>query len=799
MSEASSQAPRIRIEGGALHIEFAGLFGLGAESHSRRFVRRVFAIPQVHALHLDPAFGKAIVHYRASRDARADLVSHLAAAVGGVEEGLDDSLLPMWAQGDSATLHRFGEAVTVFEITQVGPACLQLRHAALARDPALGRRVEDAVRALVGVGQVTATGTVGKLWVSYEPKLTDIVQLVRVAEAQLAVPHTALAVPSPAPVKMGFANATLGLAALGEFALPVVLPVCVGMLVVSNLGTVRDAGWQLSKGKVGLPTLHTALLGCSITTGQIVAHALMEWSFRFWEQRSNAVLAAECRTLLEEALPIPANSRIARSGKVEALVSTATLQVGDHIRIEGPGAIPADGRVVAGTALIEETAVCGSRNPVRKSFGDAVFAGSQVVVGEIEVEVWQTGMDTRAARVASSVIEGTRDLTRNPVLRRKAEAMADRTVPPTLAAAGIGWVVGAGGLFTVGAVLHTDYASGPRLAVPLETLRGMGLALRSGAVVRTGDALHRLAESRFLVLDDHPAWVSPRLELERFEHRLAESETDNLLRYIVGGGLYLGDGRSQALVDACLARGMVVRQPPLVSLDADKVIVRHGEHTMILRNGSSDDLSAAPLIVEIDGEEVARLEFRPGDLPYATAAVQRLRQQGMQVFLLSSHSAQETGQLALGLGTELFSGDFSQAEKLRFMQGLRRRNVQATYIGNGVLDPELAREAHVSISLGGAADASLGNACADIVLLSDTLDAFADVAGLAIGYDGRIRQLCRKSLLPNMLCVAGGYAGVLNGITSGMLANVGVFNVYRQAAQSLRDSQQEASFKRIGV
>ncbi len=181
--------------------------------------------------------------------------------------------------------------------------------------------------------------------------------LIRTAEAQLDSPRTALVALNHNPAKMTFANAALGLAAIGEFALPVMLPVSVALLVASNLGILREAGKQMGQGKAGLPVLYTALLGCSLATGQIVAHALMEWSFRFWVQRSNAVLAGECRALLEESLPIPARSRLVRSDEVDAHVSSATLKAGDHIRIEAPAAIPADGRVVAGTALVEESAV----------------------------------------------------------------------------------------------------------------------------------------------------------------------------------------------------------------------------------------------------------------------------------------------------------------------------------------------------------------------------------------------------------------------------------------------------------
>ncbi len=793
MSEAFD-APKIRFARDEMRIEFPSLFGPGGEAQARRFVRRVFVFPQVRSVTLKP--GAAAVGYHLGESERKAFLGQLAAAIGGAEDGLDDARLPRWAAGEAVALHRFGGIVSLFEIAQTGPGRLQLRHPAISRDSTLGRRLEDTVKTLAGVSKATATASTGRLWIVYQPETVDVLALVRLAEAQLASPRTALATLDAAPTPLGFANATLGLAALGEFAVPVVLPVCVGLLVASNLGTIRDAGRQLSLGKVGLPVLHTALLGCSITTGQIVAHALMEWSFRFWARRSDAALAEECRTLLEQNLPIPAQARIVRSDEVDALAHSQNLQAGDRIRIEAPAAIPVDGRVVGGSALVDQAAVSGARMPRRVNRADAVLAGSTVLAGHIEVEVARTGAQTQAAQIARRVIETARSLGRDPVLRRQAEAMADRAVKPSLALAAVGWTVG--GLFTVGAVLHQDHASGPKLALPLETLRGMDLALRSGVVLRTASALQRLGETRFAVLDDHPAWSVTGLELAGLRSRLAESETDNLLRYVAGAGLYLGDERAAALADACQARGLVVRQPPLVALAEDAVTVRQGRHTIVLRDeAGAGKTAAASLSVEIDGEQVGWLDFRPGPLPRAAAAVRQLRGQGMQVFLLSSRPADETEQLARHLGTDLHGGDFSPDEKIRFLQSLRRRGVAAAYVGNGQIDPQLAGEAHVTISLGGAG--ALENSAADIAVLGDSLQAFAETAELSREHNERVRALCRRALAPNLLCIAGGYAGVLNGITSGLIANVGVNRVYQQATRSLRDSQRQASFKRIAL
>jgi len=789
------EVPRIRFDRNEIHIEFPSLFGPGGEDQTRRFIRRVFAFPIVQQVSLNA--GNSIVRYQdgGAQQERKSFISQLATAIGGQEEGLDEALLPIWSHGDATTLHRFGPILSTFEIVQVGPGRLQLSHAALSRDASLGRRLEDVLKTLAGVKDVTATGAKGKLWVSYDPQTADPIVLIRTAEAVLASPRTALANLELHQTKLGLANATLGLAALGEFALPVVLPVCVGLLVATNLGTIRDAGKQLGKGKIGLPVLYTALLGCSITTGQIVAHALMEWSFRYWERRSDKALGEEFKTLLEQNLPIPAQARLVRSDEVDALVSSDSLQVGQRIRIEGPAAIPVDGRVVGGVALVAETTTRGTAHPVRKAIGDEILAGSTLLNGNVEVEVLRTGTQTQAAHIARHLIEGARDLSQNPTLRHKAESLAERPVKPTLAIAGVGWAVG--GLFTVGAVLHQDYVSGPKIAIPLETLRDMSLALRAGVVVRRGDALQRLGETRFVVLDDHPAWTSQGIFLEALHSRLPESETDNLLRYVAGAGLYLGDGRAEALANACRERGLVVRQPALVALAEDRVTVRQAEHTITLRHDDDDENPGQVLRVEIDGQEVASLKFRASPLPRAALAVQRLRQRGVQVFVLSSRSAEETNRLANQLGTELYASDFSQAEKIHFLQGLKKRGVLASYIGHGAIAAEIANEAHVAVSL----QVGYGSASevADFLVLGNSLDAYAEVFDLSLGHGERIQQVCRQALVPNLLCIAGGYAGVLNGITSGLIANVGVNRVYQQASRSLRDTQRQAGTKRISV
>ena len=104
----------------------------------------------------------------------------------------------------------------------------------------------------------------GTLKVRFDPTLVEAASIVRAIEMQIANTGPLRKVSDPAPVPFGMANTTVGLGTIGELMLPLATPVAAGILVATHLNVARDAAVQLSRGKVGVPLFHTALLTCSI-------------------------------------------------------------------------------------------------------------------------------------------------------------------------------------------------------------------------------------------------------------------------------------------------------------------------------------------------------------------------------------------------------------------------------------------------------------------------------------------------------------------------------------------------------
>jgi hypothetical protein len=774
--------PQVTVGADWIKIKDARIFGGEEPRAARLFARRTLALPEVGSVALEPGAGSAEIRFKVSGADKPGFLGRLSAAVGGQGASLPDAGLPPWREDQPVTLHRCGDLISTWEVLSAGRGKAQLRHPGLCGDPAFAVAVEQALRGLPGVKEASATRSAGKLWVSYDPRAVGVADILRAAEG--AFPRAKSLAPAPQikPVSFGVANTSLGLATVGELALPLATPLCAGLLVAANLGTVRDAALQLRRGKFGTPVWTTALLACSIASGQVLAYALTDWSFRYWARRWRKDVEAQTQVFLEDAAPPAGQARFLSAEGVELMTPIEQLVAGQVVSVTAGEVAPADGRVLAGSALVQETHLSGVAASVRKRPGDEVYAGSAVLAGKIELEVLRAGSDTRAARIAETMHKTVAALPENAALTQRSVALVDRTVPPTLATAGVGLVVG--DLFTVGAILHQDWLSGADLAVPMETFRDIRLAAGRGALVRDPSALQRFSESKFVVLEDQPALWLRGLDLGAACSRLPD--TDALLRHVAGAGLYLGDERAQALARACAERGLVVRQPELLEMDAESVAVRDGKHRIVLRGAAPLADEASFLDVEVDGVEVATLEFRRAARRQAAEAVGRLRRMGCQVFLLSDRPEAEAAALAKELGADLGSGDMTVERKVAFMDGLKRRGVLPVLVGSALTSPALRERAHVSVLLGGGA--TFHEAQADIVLLGESLDPLADIAELSAENRARILKACRSATLPNILCVVGAFAGLLNGITAGILANIAVFNVYKAATASLRSA-----------
>ena len=105
---------------------------------------------------------------------------------------------------------------------------------------------------------------------------------------------------------------------------------------------------------------------------------------------------------LAELLPDEAEKLV---GEEVTLVAPGDLLVGDVTLVRPGAAVPADGRIVAGAASMDESLVTGESAPVPREVGDQVVAGTVATDSAIRVEVTAVGDDTALAGIQRLVAE----------------------------------------------------------------------------------------------------------------------------------------------------------------------------------------------------------------------------------------------------------------------------------------------------------------------------------------------------------------------------------------------------------
>ena len=112
------------------------------------------------------------------------------------------------------------------------------------------------------------------------------------------------------------------------------------------------------------------------------------------------------KRLQEESAKI--NVRVKRNGKLIS-ISINDLVVGDIVILGGGELIPADGFLVSGSILIDESRINGESREIEKNSGEVVLRGCVITSGECVIQVSKVGEATVYGKIAKELGETTGD------------------------------------------------------------------------------------------------------------------------------------------------------------------------------------------------------------------------------------------------------------------------------------------------------------------------------------------------------------------------------------------------------
>jgi len=412
-------------------------------------------------------------------------------------------------------------------------------------------------------------------------------------------------------------------------------------------------------------------------------------------------------------------------------VALRELSPGDVVSVRHGEILPADGRLHAGGARLDESMLTGESRPRRRQSGELALAGSINVGDPIEFRVERTGGDTLVSSIG-------RLLDRTQSERTPMAAAADRVarwfVIGVLSAAAMTWfawnAIDPSRAFEITlAVLVVTCPCALSIATPAALTAATGFLARHGLLVTRAGAIESLAGVRRVIFDKTGTLTLGQLRVTGVE-MLADMEP----------GQALGIAASlEALSEHPIARAFSIAHPAGPAREV-QVFPGLGVEGAVgdarWRLGRPDwaaELAAAPA-PPVDGDETAvclaeesgvvaiiRLadQLRGG----TPAQLARLRGLGLSIEVASGDSAEAVASVAASVGVERWHAAMTPQQKLALLRQRQQAGEAVVMVGDGVNDAPVLAGADVSVAM--AAGTPLAQTSADMVLLGESLEPLA--------------------------------------------------------------------------
>lgn len=461
-------------------------------------------------------------------------------------------------------------------------------------------------------------------------------------------------------------------------------------------------------------------------------------------------------------------------------VAPADLVVGDVVVVRPGGRVPADGRIIDGTAAMDESMVTGESRPVTRTTGEPVTAGTVATDSGLRVEITATGDDTALAGIQRLVADAQNSSSRAQRIADRAAALLFWFALLSAALTAVVWtLVGNPDAAVVRSitvlVIACPHALG--LAIPLVVSIATERAARGGVLIKDRLALESM-RTVDAVLFDKTGTLTKGAPTVTVVEPTGDIDADRLLVLAASAEADSEHPLARAIVRAAQDKGLTLSKAsgftssPAVGVTAtvDGREIRVGGPKLLEEVGGREIPAADEwrgegaiiLHVIVDGQVAGGVKLADEVRPESQQAVDALHRLGVEVVMITGDAQAVAESVAHELGIDRVFAGVRPEDKSAKVKELQSEGKRVAMVGDGVNDAPALAQADVGIAIGAGTDVAI--ASAGVILASSDPRSVISVIELS-------RAAYRK--MKQNLWWAAGYNLLSVPLAAGVLAPVG--------------------------
>ena len=496
-----------------------------------------------------------------------------------------------------------------------------------------------------------------------------------------------------------------------------------------------------------------------------------------WIEMKSIMSASRELELLVQLMPSEAH--LVKGDKITD-IKTEELKVGDIILIKPGEKIAADGIISDGSSYLNESMLTGESQPVEKSKGEKVIAGSINGNGSLKVEVLHGSKDSYLAQVIKLVQDAQKSQSKTELLADQAARWLTIIALVSGALTFIVWLtIGKDLAFAMERMVTVIVICCPHalgLAVPLVVARSTAISAKSGLLIKNRTAFENSRKITTLVFDKTGTLTLGKFSVVRFDSLMGSYTPDQILSMASA----LEQNSEHPIATGILDKSKELKLEMPVINDFQAITGKgiqatiEGKQVKVVSPGY---LKENNLTIQIPGSTEAETivyvlieEKVAGFIALADEirkespeAIKTLHTNGIKTLLLTGDNKEVAKKVSDTLGMDGFFAEVLPHQKLEKIKELQAKGEFVAMTGDGVNDAPALAQANIGIAVGSGSD--IAAETAGIVLVNSNPK---DIVNLILFGKATYRKMIQN------LAWATGYNVIALPLAAGVLYNSGI-------------------------
>ena len=417
-------------------------------------------------------------------------------------------------------------------------------------------------------------------------------------------------------------------------------------------------------------------------------------------------------------------------------VAVQDVEQGDRLRIKPGDKIPVDGSIVEGESHVDESMITGEPEPVEKSKGSNVSAGTINGQSSFIMQAEKVGAQTLLSQIIDMVNEASRS--RAPI-QNLADKIASYFVPAVIVVSVLTFVIWAlwgpdpalvFAFVNAIAVLIIACPCALGLATPMSVMVGVGKGAENGILIKDAASLQRFNEVSILLLDKTGTITEGKPTVEDFYTFSDEKNKNELIRLAASVNSQSEHPLAKATVQ--FAKGANVELS-----DANQFQSVTGKGVYATVNGERVAIGNLDLMDELqitvtDSQQKASREYQEkaktvsyiaventlagmmviSDVIKETSAkaLQELREAGLHTVMLTGDNEETAAAVSKEVGISEYKASLLPDEKQQIIKDYQQNGEVVAMTGDGINDAPALAQSDVGIAMGTGTDVAIESA-----------------------------------------------------------------------------------------